>query len=49
MAIIFKLVGYDKVTERQISRIDVPYWHVDNAKNIAGIHGIDTAILGIGN
>jgi hypothetical protein len=46
MAIIFRLAGYEKATERQVSLVDVPYWHHDRVKSMAGIHGIEDDQLG---
>jgi hypothetical protein len=37
MNIVYKLVGYDRETERQLVKIDIPPKHVASARGIAGI------------
>ena len=37
MSVVYKLIGYDRKTERQSVKIDIPPKHVDFAKKVAGI------------
>jgi len=37
MNIVYKLVGYDRETERQAIKIDIPPKHVGSVRGIAGI------------
>jgi hypothetical protein len=43
MTVIYKLVGYDRKTERQSVKIDIPAQHVDSVKSIAGVAPHDVA------
>ncbi len=38
MAIMYRLVGYDRKTERQSVRIDIPHKHASFVKRVAGLN-----------
>jgi hypothetical protein len=38
MALVYKLVGYDRKTERQLVRFDIPTKHAAFAKKVVGIN-----------
>ncbi len=44
MAIIYKLVGYDRKTERQSVKIDIPPKHMAFAKKVVGLAASQEAL-----